>query len=69
MATANSLTTNRGMVDVNDVDESADCKSMATAVSLNTDRDMVDAMILIRVLIVKLWLLQSLLTPTVVCLM
>ena len=42
---------------------------MATAVSLNTNRGMVDAMILMRVLIVKVWLLQSFLTPTVVCLM
>ena len=42
---------------------------MATAISLTTNRDMVDAMMLMRVLIVKVWLLQSLLQLTVVWLM
>ena len=31
---------------------------MATAVSLTTNRDIVDAMMLMRVLIVQVWLLQ-----------
>ena len=42
---------------------------MATAISLTTNRDMVYAMMLMRVLIVKVWLLQSLLQLTVVWLM
>ena len=42
---------------------------MSTAISLTTNRDMVDAMMLMRVLIVKVWLLQSLLQLTVVWLM
>ena len=42
---------------------------MATAISLTTNRGMVDAMMLMKVLIVKVWLLQSLLTLTVVWLM
>ena len=42
---------------------------MATAISLTTNCDMVDVTMLMRVLIVKVWLLQSLLTLTVVWLM
>ena len=42
---------------------------MATAVSLTNNRDLVDAMMLMRVLIVKVWLLPSFLPPTVVWLM
>ena len=42
---------------------------MATAIFLTTNRDMVDVTMLMRVLIVKVWLLQSLLQLTVVWLM
>ena len=42
---------------------------MATAIFLTTNRDMVDALMLMRVLIVKVWLLQSFLPPTVILLM
>ena len=42
---------------------------MATAISLTTNRGMVDAMMFMKVLIVKVWLLQSLLPLTVVWLM
>ena len=42
---------------------------MATAIFLTTNRDMVDVTMLMRVLIVKVWLLQSLLPLTVVWLM
>ena len=42
---------------------------MATAISLTTNRVMVDAMMLMKVLIVKVWLLPSFLPLTEIWLM